>query len=225
MTKGKGPGFLQANSKIEVKPQGDEKKYYKSHIHGVKENLFLINPPYRGKDDLLLHKGDQVDVVLITDKEKYIFAARVVDRVTTPLQGYVLMVQGEAKRIQMREFVRVKVLLDVEIGEFLEEEGLDEVIYVPATMVDLSGGGAGVVSNVPFGEGKQLILRFNISLRDEERRILVMTEVRRCHKMEDLNRYMVGVAFKGLSDRDQDQIIEYIFQKQREQRLLEDGVE
>lgn len=228
--KGKMSKFLQINGRLEVRPYGDEGKYFKSLIMGVKGDLFLMNPPYRGRDDLLLYKGDKVETVLITDKEKYLFVAEVVERVNKPFEGYVLKAPEDAKRIQLRQFVRIKVALDIEWAIISNQVNLankgevQELAFAPGIMVDLSGGGAGFVADEEIPEDTQLLLHFKYAIKEVDKQMTILAEVKRCQKMDDRNKYIIGVAFLGLSDREQDDIIEYVFFKQREQLLLEDGV-
>ncbi|NLL18356.1 MAG: hypothetical protein GX262_04925 [Clostridia bacterium] len=229
MEKVKLEKYLGIDGKIEIRLQGDEGKYYKSMIQGIRNELLLIVAPYRGRDNLHLYKGDSVDVVLFAQNEKILFPAQVVGRVNKPFQGYVLQVPEEGKRIQMREFVRIKLLLDAEWGllentEVPPEEDLKQMVLNQAVMVDLSGGGAGLVIHEPLSENARILLRFTLPLKNNERVMTVMAEVRRCFRMDEPNKYAVGVSFVGLSAREQDQIVEYVFQKQREQRLMEDGV-
>jgi c-di-GMP-binding flagellar brake protein YcgR len=220
--------YLEADRKIEVRLQGDEGKYYKSMIQGVKNELLLIAAPYRGKDNLHLYKGDSVDVILVAHSEKILFSAQVVGRFNKPFFGYVLQTPEEGKRIQLREFVRIKLLLDAEWGLVedtnVSDEDLEQIEFNEAVMVDLSGGGAGLVIHEPLPEDTRLLLRFTLPLKNSERVMSVMAEVRRCFRMDEPNKYALGVSFVGLSAREQDQIVEYVFQKQREQRLMGDGV-
>lgn len=228
MTTRKVASFLKDNAKIEVRLEGNKNKYYKSIVHGVKGERFLIDPPYSGKDHLLLHLDDKVEVILLTDKEKYMFTATVVDRVQSPISGYVLQAPEEAKRIQLRDFVRIKLALEVEWAELrdglTDHKELEELAFKGAIMVDLGGGGAGLVTDVPIPEGTQILLRCSLVIRDVKRVMNIFSEVRRCYRMDDRNKYAIGIAFVGLSEREQDQIIEYVFLRQRKQLLLDDGV-
>lgn len=221
--------YLKADSKLEIRLDGDEGKYYKSMINGVKNRLLLVTAPYRGKDNLYLHRGDDVEVVLFAQSEKIFFKAKVVDRVQKPIFGYVLEASEEGKRVQLREFVRVKVLLDAELAILPEEAtGNSEEEAAPefqqVIMVDISGGGAGVVTKEPVPENTRVLLKFDLPMKNMKRPMSLVAEVRRCSFLQDTNRYLLGLAFVDLTQRDQDQIIEYVFQKQREQRLMEDGV-
>lgn len=228
MEKVKLDKYLTVDSRIEVKLEGDEGKYYKSMIQGVRNRLLLIVAPYRGRENLSLHKGDNVEVILVAQNEKVLFPAQVVGRVQTPFHGFVLQAPEEGKRIQMRAFVRIKLLLDLQWGlvEDTVDSGqdLEQIEFHEAIMVDLSGGGAGFVSHVPLAEDTRILLRFILPLKNNEREMSVMAVVRRCVPMDEPNKYSVGVSFVGLSTREQDLIVEYVFQKQREQRLMEDGV-
>ncbi|NLC77866.1 MAG: hypothetical protein GX750_09660 [Clostridia bacterium] len=220
--------YLKVNRKLEIRQEGDEGKYYKSMIHGLNDRLLLVTPPYRGRDNLSLHRGDNVEVILIAEKEKILFKAKVTDRVRKPFFGYVLEAAEEGTRIQLREFVRVKVLMDVEwcIMDNMPEndQELEGLEFQQAVMVDLSGGGAGIVCDEPIPENTLILLRFIMPLKNTERSMSLLSEVRRCYRLDEQRKYMVGLAFLDLTQRDQDQIIEYVFQKLREQRLMEDEV-
>lgn len=208
--------YLKEGQKLDVRLDGEDGKYYKSQVLAVQDKFFLIIPPYRGRDNLFLHRGDRVEVVLYGTNEKCGFTAAVIKRVKEPFEGFMLEAPEEGKRIQMREFVRVKVLLDVEWA-FSEEKD----VFYQGIMVDLSGGGAGIVTDVPVDDDVELLVRFHLPIRGREVEMLVKSQVRRCQPMAEQGKYLIGAAFQGLSERDRDQIIEYVFQKQREQRILD----
>lgn len=207
--------YLEDGKKIEIRLAGDDGKYYKSQVVQVKDNLFLIAPPYRGKEDLFLHRDDEVEVILYGPNEKIMFNTTVVKKVKKPLAGYVLVAPEEGKRIQLREYVRVKVFLDVEWSLAGQEDVHKGII------VDLSGGGAGIVTDVLLEEDTALVLRFDLPLKNKTVKMEVKAVVRRNQEMPDGGKYLLGVAFQDISERDRDQIIEYVFQKQREQLLLD----
>lgn len=208
--------FLKEGQKVDIRLDGDDGKFYKSQVVGVQGNYFLIIPPYRGMDNLFLHRGDRVEVVLHSTNEKCEFTAGVIKLVKGKLDGYILEAPEEGKRIQMRKFVRVKVLLDIEWALSQEKNN-----FYSGIMVDLSGGGAGIVTDVPVDDDVELLVRFHLPIRGREVEMLVKSQVRRCQLMAEQGKYLIGVAFQELSERDQDQIIEYVFQKQREQRILD----
>ena len=225
MTIEKIEDFLEINRKLEVKLDGDEGRYYKSFVLGVDGKHFLINPPYRGKHDLHLHQGDRLEVVLLSKREKYLFSAEVIDRVMNPLKGYILKGFGEAKRIQLRAFVRIQVAIDTEWA--ILPEGLtdrrswEELEFKQAVMVDLSGGGAGLVLDELLPEGKRILLRFPLEGRDKSRVFTLVSEVRRANSLDDRKKYAAGVSFLGISEKERDQIIEYVFYRQRKMYFLD----
>lgn len=226
MTTEKTERFLTINRKLEVRLDGDEGKYYKSYVLGVQENLFLINPPYVGRNDLMLRVGDNVEVVLLSDKEKYLFVAPVVQRVQNPLKGYILQAPEEARRIQLRAFVRIKVALEAEWTALPEgipnKKEWENLRFSKAVMVDLSGGGAALVTDKLLPEGVRILLRFTMEIRDEKRSLALVSEVCRSSSLNEKRKYSIGVKFLGISEKERDQIIEYVFYKQRKQYFLDE---
>jgi len=209
--------YLEDGKKLEIRLAGDDGKYYKSQVLQVREKFFLITPPYRGKDNLFLHRNEEVEVILYGTNEKFIFTTTVIKKVNEPLSGYVLVTPEEGKRIQLREHVRVKTFLDVEWA-LPEEDSLEKGI-----MVDISGGGAGIVTGKPVEEDALILLRFELPLKNRPLQMSVKAVVRRCQPMPEHGKYLLGVSFQEITERDRDQVIEYVFQKQREQRLLDLG--
>ncbi len=226
MTIEKTKSFLAVNRKLEVRPEGEEGSFYKSLVLGVKGSSILISPPYRGRNDLLLRNGDQLEVVLLSDKEKYLFKGVVKKRERAPLKGYVIEVSDKAKRIQLRSFVRIKVAITMEWAKLpnvpLDARGIDNLQFISGLMVDLSGGGASLVLNELLPEGSYILVRFSL---DDENRIttfILPAEIRRSYSLNERNKFVAGASFFAISEKDRDQIIEYIFYRQRKERFLEE---
>lgn len=225
MTMEKTEKFLAINRKLEVRLDGDESRYYKSSVLGVQGKLFLINPPYRGKNDLLLHVGDKLEVVLLSDKEKYLFTAAVLQRVTAPLKGYVLEAADEAKRIQLRAFVRIKVAIEAEWVRLpegvLNKKDFDNIKFSKAVMADLSGGGASLTLGELLPEETRILVRFPLEIQNKVKTFTIPAEVRRSYSRNEKNKFVAGVNFFGISEKERDQIIEYVFYRQRKERFLD----
>lgn len=215
MTTVKLDKYLKDSKKIDIRVAGGDGNYYKSQVLQVKNNFLLIAPPYRGRDNLSLHRNDEVEVILYGTNDKFMFTATVVKWVNRPMPGYVLMAPEEGKRIQLREYVRVKTFLDVEWALPGQEK------FNKGFMVDISGGGAGIVTGVPVEEEATIILRFELPLKNRPLKMSVKSVVRRCQPMPEHGKYLLGVSFQDITERDRDQVIEYVFQRQREQRMLE----
>ncbi|MFA5536025.1 MAG: PilZ domain-containing protein [Bacillota bacterium] len=225
MTIEKTKSFLAVNRKLEVRPDGDEGCFYKSLVLNVKENFVLISPPYRGRHDLLLHAGDQLDVVLLSDKEKYLFKGFVRKREKAPLKGYVIEVSDEAKRIQLRAFVRIKVAIVMEWAKLpnvpLDKKAMDNLHFFEGLMVDLSGGGASLIVNELLSVGSRILVRFSLDNEDKAVIFTLPAEIRRSYSLDERNKFAAGVSFFAISEKERDLIVEYIFYRQRKERFLE----
>lgn len=133
---------------------------------------------------------------------------------TVPALAINLPEEEEIKRIQRREFVRVETAVDVAMH-------FPKSSYTPIISVtyDISGGGAAVIMppNIKMAQEQDVklyLVLHSLSLGYEY--IKIDAEIVRFHTIEKVN--IVSLKFNFVSNQEQQKIIHYCFDKQREDR-------
>jgi c-di-GMP-binding flagellar brake protein YcgR len=195
-----------------------------------KEELFKVyNPIYKNRvQTMVIDK--KYKFRYIDDKSGiYTFDGRIVER-TKDNQIYVLVVkfEGNVKKSQRRAFFRMDIIKKIKINLPMDE-GIDtaekleklknQVQFYPKEILlkDISGGGFGFLTNHTFAVGDIFLAEVNL----DEKIIEVIGKVVRKNTVSDNQndyKYSIGVEFKCLDTKTRRDIINYIFNKQRELR-------
>ena len=217
---------LMVNQKVEINRE-DDLTIYKSSIQIVDEDSFAISVPYHKGEPLILRSGDIITVKVFTKKERYIFQTRVLGRKQDQIPLYILDYPERTERLQARDFVRVKVSLDV-YYQVVTEETKNQDIHIETThkaiTVDLSGGGALLAVDEKIDEGQLLFLRFTVKLKNKEKKLIeTFGKVVRYDPPEGTRtKTLIGVRFVNFDERDRDDLIMFLFERMRNQRKIKD---
>ncbi|MCG0278135.1 MAG: PilZ domain-containing protein [Thermanaeromonas sp.] len=214
------PQLLQVNRSVVVKPLRGGKPF-RTVIQEVNRDGFaVLGDPEAGT---ALRVGETVKMEVMAPDARYEFKSTLERVVTEPLYLYYFSLPEEVKRVQERKFVRAKVVL--EIGYAVGTEGTDPAsppeLYKKAYTVDLSGGGAQLILKEKLEVNSILWLR--LPLPDGREPLVVKGRVKRVESkvVDGLRRYEVGLAFEGLSERDVDRIMRFVFQRLLKERWQE----
>lgn len=144
-----------------------------------------------------------------------------------------VMMLGDLSKVQRRQFYRYNCVLDAKIriisdNEFTTERlddpdiPEDELTWEPAKTLDISGGGAKIVSKNHIDRNECVKIKFSVVIVDEivsfnlYARILSSTSVQ---NRTDL--YEQRLEFMKISQEDRDKIIRFIFESERVARAKE----
>lgn len=214
---------LAVNQKIEIK-KDDDPINYKSYVQGVEDDKFAIAVPYHKGEPLILRRGDEIEVKLFTAKERYIFVSTVIARKQDQIPLYVLTLPEKAQRLQARDYVRVKVMLDVYYQVITEEEKNSNLLLNPTQKgmtVDLSGGGMLLALDDKLAENDLLYLEFTVLLKNKKRFFQTFGRVIRYDPAGgQRTKNLVGVKFEDIDERDRDDLIQFLFERMRAQSRL-----
>jgi len=182
--------------------------YYTSTVRRIDGRGVLIDVPRHEDRDLMLTNGSEVVLFSQYHGRTYRYTARVLEAGLQVL----LEEPSEAKKMERRAFYRLLITIPVVQAELIEEEGAGEPIE--ATIVDLSGGGVRLRVDRTLSAGTRLELVFD--LRD--RRLRLEAEIIHLAELERARgtRYEAQCRFLEISKIDQDTIVRFIFEKQRE---------
>lgn len=222
--------IIQVHRKIEIGKE-PQKIYYKSSIRGLGEGSFDIQPPSApGRGVLFLRPREKVFVRVFVSREQFGFQTEVLKRKKGKVPLYVIKtpVSEAVERIQLRQYVGIKCLLDAKYqkvtGKHTERHVLPET-EKKGLILNLSGGGLLMALNDPDLEGELLMITFYVKLQGKESRELkVQGKVVQWEESDYQSnnfKHLVEVEFEGLTERERDEIIAYIFQKMVEQKRLE----
>ncbi|WP_227767212.1 flagellar brake protein [Zhaonella formicivorans] len=215
--------FLVVKRKVELVRENDPVTY-KSMIQEVGQDSFAVDvPSYRGQA-LVLRPGETITVKITGEKEQFLFSTRVLGRKKEPIPLYYLAKPAEVQRIQLREYVRLKTVLEV-CYKMLEVEELENLHMLNpskrAFTVDISGGGVQLALEEELPVNKLLYLKIVLP-GYEHQPIYAVGRVKRFLPAGEFQpKHYAGVHFEKIAERDRDVLICYIFEKMRKQRWLE----
>lgn len=215
----------------------EERKVYKSQVYDIagEEQLKITMPQEKGK--LLLLSIDTVyRLQFYTQGGIYECNAKVVDRYKTD-NIYLVVVEiiSALKKVQRREFYRLNCLLETKI-HILDDEELaigdlkrillrhdyNEPSYELGTIVDISGGGARIVTDSEIEEGAYVILKFQVELKEfiQEYELLAHVVTRKLLENRK-KKYELRVEFEQIENKVRESLIRYIFEEERKKRKSE----
>ncbi|MEM5767985.1 MAG: flagellar brake domain-containing protein [Bacillota bacterium] len=216
------------NIEIEIK-HGVYQGVYHSRIEEIKDDVLEIAIPSKQGRLLPLPAGTWFIGKVIQGGSMYIFKS-VIQHVSLQQNVPIWAIRQpqEVEKIQRREFVRMDVRLPVfvkihvEDENFLAIEGKKyfakelEVKEWEASTKDISGSGAKIITKFHIPEETVVSLSFQLSETDT---FFTQAKIRRSELVNpDLGIYWIGVRFLGLTERERDKIVRFIFKKQAELR-------
>lgn len=213
---------IKMNQSISISRAEGEEDWYNSSVQDLDDNSFCITIPLQGPNPLILDNGDRVKVNYVSDMSRFEFETKVVGWRSDNIPMYVLARPKDVKRIQLREFVRLNVLLEAECAE-IPEEG-KQPVFKKCSALDISGGGTRLLLKKEYPPGTELLLRFALPIKKSRGNVLEIIEitgrVARAWPNRDDGRYQTAIEFKGIGRRQQDLIVRFVLQKMAEQRRL-----
>ena len=122
----------------------------------------------------------------------------------------------QLNRTQQRNWVRIDVSIPVEITQ-VTNDGAGDIFF--GKIIDLSGGGCGMALPIRLAAETFLKLTFELPGHGQVEKLLVkVTRVAGAYN-NDASKTVHSVAFEGDVNAIQEQIIQYVFEKQRKDSL------
>lgn len=194
------------NINLIYKKKNGENEEYASRVISLDSEIELMveNPSKEGKEVRFLN-GTRLDVVFqVENHGLHSFETEIVAKVREKINLLKLRRLGEVKKLQRRNFYRVKSDLDVIVRR------LGDVIFEETIILDISGGGLKFLSRQDFKLGD--IVELNITLLGED--LDLEAKVVKVDKI-GFGKSEVSVEFYDLYEDDQNVIVKYVFEKQR----------
>jgi len=203
---------------IEDNPKTQERNIYFSRIEDIGATSIFISPPYRKGFYLPPKMGRVITARVAADNCAYLFKATFLSPSVTSIPVWEISLPTDIKKIQMREFVRFNIILDIKI-ELLDEPHKDKIIM--ALSKDISAGGVQVVLKEPLPEHSKVKVTMPLGTQAV---VEVQGKIVRVLLPETANdRCCAGIMFTDIAEKMRNQIIKYIFSKQAERRQKEKG--
>ncbi|SCY13506.1 flagellar brake protein [Alkaliphilus peptidifermentans] len=201
---------LKVGEKIEVELtnfKNRNKHFIVSQILDIKDKKIYISNPIRKGTPYPLLEGQQIKIIFYREEKGiFSFVAEIKHKKQSRILIYAVEPITEPVKTQRRFFFRLDVILKVVI------RNLDEDKKVECIAKDLSGGGMKVISKAGYTEG--VLLECDIYLKDGEY-VTTVGDVIRSIKNPITNEYELGIKFQDISESVRNNIISFIFEKQR----------
>lgn len=142
---------------------------------------------------------------------------------------------GKFEKFQRREYYRLPCIIGADIipinGEevidYSKEHKIPDKSYddkKPGTIVDISGGGVRIMSDIRFNKNDYIFLRFplemNIGIKEVELMGMVILSLESPNRS---NYYDSRIEFMEVTSEQRDNIVKYIFEQQRKIQKRERG--
>lgn len=193
---------------------------YSTYAEGVEENSITVGHPMLGGTLIPMQPGDMVRLEYsVAGSARVAFPTRIqaLENLGSPCVRLSMPEKGAVERYQQRDFVRLETNLPVTY-RVIHAPDEDRTVRPDASIHsytrDISGSGAQVMCSEPYLPGTQLDLRLDVA----GTMIHVMAEVIRQTQQISPREHWMALRFLGLSERDRDQIIRYIFNEQLSRR-------
>lgn len=202
---------LTIGDKAIVKRRSEiDKSEYTTQIQDIDGKNIRISTPMYKSALIRLRQKTRIELLVLGTTKVFELDAEVVGIDSEGNLNYTdIVVTSNIKKIERRNYFRVKMVKDIYIREKDEEE-LDE--FVRAITIDLSGGGIQFSTSHDFP--KDIIVELKMEIDGKE--VLMDGELLNKSWQEEFGVYKYSVEFKDLSNLVQEMVIRYVFKIQRE---------
>ncbi|MDF9409319.1 flagellar brake domain-containing protein [Pelotomaculum isophthalicicum JI] len=210
--------WIRINQNIRVARLDSDDDWYASSVQDINEREFCISVPLKESRPLVLSKGEQVKVSFIADMTRYEFITKTRGRRYDNIPLFVLAMPKEYTRVQLRDFVRVPITLEVDYARI--PIGGKEPVFLKADSIDLSGGGIRLLINNDLAAETRIIIKFTIPLKTGPQEIEVVGRVVRIWADERTRLRQAAIQFVKINRKQEDLITRFLFNIMSEQRRL-----
>ncbi len=220
----------------------DAPSFYSS-IYDIEEDAssLVIYAPISGGRVLAI--PEDCDYEITFHMSKWLYRAQGhIERI--PREGSMslirLYVETALTRIQRREYYRLECVIpaafqvvDERIAAVATDDemrsmlglGQDMRIRGIATILDISGGGARLVSSSSLKDQRYIVLNFKLRRKEGFMDMSVLAELLRSSRLEDENKYIHNLRFMYKDPFSKERIVGYIFEEERRLRKMQMDVE
>lgn len=209
---------LKEDARISVRIKGhDGSPRFATKVEGVSKSGYWIYAPYTDDYRSMMRKDDEIEVAYHYQGAIYHYHSKVIGESGRRVKLLEISEPIFVRREQRRDFVRVPVLLDIEYalgcrdGRALEWES--------AVAVDISGGGAQIfLADPPKWLERGQEVKAVLPIGPEGGPFGVLAKIVRIEKSDTPGQpgVSVGLRFIDITDKEQTEIVRFVFDRQRE---------
>ena len=186
----------------------DNIESFSSRIENIAGDNILVAAPFRQGTPVSFPQGKEINIRVRKDGITHLLHTKLIKSQKYPQYLFLLSKPFKISRLQMRSWVRV----DAELPVNYRMAGYP-VDFFQGSTVDISAGGIGLRSQHEID--KDTLLELEVEFPDSS--LLQTTGLVTRSLPEKKGFYIIGIEFKDLSSNDQECVVKYVFQKQREQ--------
>ena len=208
----KAEKILKVGQRVEIIVDGQP---YSSRIEDFNDvDLILAMPLDSKRRPLLPESGTKIDACIFSDQCVYQFFSKYKDKLAAPIPVWIVSLPVEVEKKQNRKFVRVPAAIPIQVQIPDEDGGLSSPQLTETK--DISGSGFLFIFKQPVALKTKIVLETEVLA--QVGRIKTFAEVVRCSKpVPGRDLYWIGVKFIGLARPLQNKLVQFVFQKQREE--------
>ena len=203
------PKIWQNVKLVKTKITG-EMEEYASKIVGIEENdIFLLETPIKQTQLVLLINGSVVNMIYMHENlGMYSVDLEVVEKIRDDNNIPLVRAKkvSDIRKIQRRNFFRLLTSMDIAVRK------INGVVLEDTKTVDISGGGIRLLSKQDFDIND--IVRLDFQLESKE--FSVDAKVVKIDYTDVRGAKEVSLQFIDILEKDRNEIIRFIFDKQRE---------
>lgn len=178
------------------------------------DNMVIAMPMSKGYP-VMLQRGDIFFGRTVNNQAAFEFTSSLLSKQIKPLPVWTIALPYNIKKIQQRAFVRIDLVIPVQVRAILEDGVLDETV-ISAFTKDISGGGVQIVTSHLWEIGTKLMVTIHYPQIGS---FTFKSDVVRVYQPQsELTVFWVGIRFLEIAETDRGNIIRLIFKKQLEQR-------
>lgn len=211
---------LKVNQKAQLKVMdGLYTGIYVSRVEDIGEDYIKLAMPIVKGEIIPLSIGTKVEVVVSDQDKAYGFTGLIRNRQISPVPMFTMKFPDKIRKIQRRNYVRIECSIPVQYAVIDNSEELDQdLVFQTGRTLDISGGGLRLFTNHSLEQEQKLFIKLKL-LKDDE--IEIKGKVIRLLDIDEetkKKRFIYGIEFIDINERDRDKIISFIFEKQRQLR-------
>lgn len=214
--------ILSINSNMDLQVNG-EGAYFKSTVHEINSEYIAVHVPSQLGTSVALMPGDSIKGRVCGQDAQYEFNSTVLGQKLERVVLYLLAVPSKLKRIQLRDYVRVQTMVPIKYKVVKEDNVPGKPPEKPKETfsIDISGGGINLLVSESVPVNALLELQFTIKdPQGNDITIRADARVKRKDPVRESRRESLGLSFEGITEKDRDMLIGFLFRKLLEQRRL-----
>jgi len=212
---------LEINDLLQVQiPDDPNSLSLSSRVDDIVEGKVHIAWPTEHGIRAPIHKDQTLTISFARNDAIYALTGIVDAKWRAPLAQLSLLLVGSPRRIQRRQFFRVKSLISAEFfGEYPnpdKEDPKPKAIALTTHTSDISGSGLAIRcrSSIPSGT----LLECKLNLTTEKAKVKILCKVVHSSNVQALareNLYHVGMYFVSIRESDRTRIVRHVFNVER----------